>query len=79
LVGTYAVGIFPDAICYGNGSIWVANVMGDDVTELNASDSSLIGTFVTGSGPSGCCYAGNSIWVSNYFSNNITKLSAGVT
>jgi DNA-binding beta-propeller fold protein YncE len=52
----------------------VTNIVGDSVTELNASDGSLVGTYPVGSYPYGITFGGSHIWVANSNGSTVTEI-----
>jgi DNA-binding beta-propeller fold protein YncE len=73
-VGTYPVGPEPFGITFDGTHIWVTNIVGDSVTELNASDGSLVGTYPVGSYPYGITFGGSHIWVANSNGSTVTEI-----
>ncbi len=58
----------PEGLVFDGAHIWVANYLGNSVTELDASDGSKVGTYTAGgdiSGPGGIAFDGNHFWVAN--------------
>ncbi|MDD5730519.1 MAG: hypothetical protein PHN57_05275, partial [Candidatus Omnitrophica bacterium] len=82
LMGSYATGSRPIAVCYDsqNTAIWVANRDSDNVTKLNANTGALVGTY----GLNGATQpwdvvfesSSNSVWTANFGTGNVTKITA---
>ena len=66
----------PDSICVLGNEIWVTNLYGDSVTELNARNGSRIRVIKSKSdgfsAPTGITSEGLTIWVTNQWSNTVT-------
>jgi DNA-binding beta-propeller fold protein YncE len=66
------------ALAFDGQHVWVANLGGNSVTELNASDGSKVGTFDGGGDilhPDALAFDGAHIWVGNQ-SSNVTEINA---
>lgn len=70
----------PDSICVFGKAIWVTNLFGDSVTELNARNGSLTRVIHSKSdgfsAPTGITGGGSAIWVSNQWGNTVTEFEA---
>jgi hypothetical protein len=75
---SYAVGTWPNGICFDGANIWVANFGDGTVTKLRASDGSPVGTYWVSvvSEPTRICFDGANIWVTNFGDGTVTKLRA---
>jgi hypothetical protein len=81
--GAYSGGSYgfadPRAIAFDGTHIWVANLAGNSVTELKASDGDWVRTLSGGSygfsNPEGVAFDGTHIWVANW-DNSVTELDA---
>jgi len=78
LTTKFAVGTEPEGMAFDGANIWVANLVSDTVTELQASTGKVLGTFFLGgeTEPMGVAFDGANIWTANYGANNVTKLRA---
>jgi DNA-binding beta-propeller fold protein YncE len=61
-------------VAFDGTNIWVANMSGNNATELRASDGALLGTFFVGLSPQGLAFDGVYMWVTNHKSNTASKL-----
>jgi len=75
VVGTYGVGVDPDAMVYDGTNIWVTNGTDGTVTKLTASTGATLGTYTVGPGPAGISFDGANIWVTNSGSNTVMKIA----
>ena len=73
-LGTFPVGVGPDAIAFDGTNMWVANGGNDNVTELSPAGATL-GTFALGDNPYGLAFDGTNMWASVMGSNSVAKLS----
>ena len=71
---TTPVGIYPLALVFDGANIWVANIIGNNITKLRASDGAALGIFPVGTNPAGIAFDGANIWVTNSGSNNVSRL-----
>jgi uncharacterized protein YjbI with pentapeptide repeats len=67
----------PDAIAFDGSHLWVANLNGDSVTELNAADGNWVRTLSGGSYgfsyPEGIASDGSHLWVTNFGAPSVTE------
>ena len=69
----------PDAIAVDGPDLWVANAVGNSVTELNASDGSWVRTLTATWGfeqPDGIAVSGTDLWVANGTGNSVTEVDS---
>ena len=66
----------PAAVSSDGTHVWVANVYGNSVTELNASDGSVVRTIGVGHQPDAISSDGTHVWVANANDNSVTELNA---
>lgn len=78
VVGTYAVGSYPEGVTAGAfGDVWVSNTGGNTVTDLDASNGATIGSYGVGRSPNGMAVdASGNVWVANTAGNSVTGLRA---
>ena len=73
-LGTFPVGVNPDAVVFNGANIWGANGADNTVTKLRAGDGTFLGTFSVGSAPNTLAFDGANVWVTNSTSNTVNKL-----
>jgi Cytochrome oxidase complex assembly protein 1 len=73
-VQTFSVGKGPRDMVFDGANIWVANILGDSVTKLSASNGAVVGTYPVATHPRYLAFDGTNIWISN--DNRVTKLLA---
>jgi YVTN family beta-propeller protein len=73
-VANVTVGIAPAGVMFDGKHLWVANLVSNNVTELDTAGN-LLGTFAVGTSPSGLAFDGTHVWVSNISSSTVTRLS----
>ena len=70
----------PYAVAFDGTHLWVTNLGGNSVTELNASDGSWVRTLSGGSygfnNSRGVAFDGTHLWVTNVGGNSVTELNA---
>ena len=70
----------PSAAAISGGRLWVANVLGNSVTELSASSGAHLRTLGSSAyefhGPNAIAVAGDHVWVANVPGNSVTEVSA---
>jgi len=71
---TFAVGDSPYAIAFDGTNIWVANLVSDNVTKLNAATGAVVGTYPAGDSPRTIAFDGANIWVTNFMIDKVSKL-----
>jgi YVTN family beta-propeller protein len=76
VVQTIAVGSEPTFVSSDGTHVWVANLGGNTVSELDASTGSVIQTIAVGSLPQGVSSDGTHVWVANGGSNTVSELDA---
>jgi hypothetical protein len=54
-------------------NIWVANLGGNTLRKLRASDGTNLGSFSAGSGPVSLAFDGVNIWSASFFGATITR------
>ena len=67
-------------MAFDGSHLWITNLLGASVTELNASNGSLVRTVSGGSygfnAPSGIAFDGHNLWVADTNGNSATELAA---
>jgi DNA-binding beta-propeller fold protein YncE len=70
----------PLDLAFDGAHLWIVNLHGNSVTELNAGDGSLVQTLSGGSygfdSPGGIAFDGTHLWVANQDGNSVTELNA---
>ncbi len=70
----------PNSLCLLGANLWVTNLFGDSVTELNARSGALVRVIQSPkdhfSAPTGIAGRSSHVWVTNQWSNTVTELDA---
>ena len=70
----------PRSVALDGSHVWVTNVTGNSMTELNAGDGSLVRIVAASSdglnGPWGRRFGGH-VWIANSGGNSVTELTMG--
>ena len=64
-VATIPVGIGPNAVTFGYGSVWVANVTDDSLSRIDADTGSSMPAISLGSAPSAIAAGAGAVWVTS--------------
>ena len=75
LSGQFPVGVSPNAVTAGDGSLWVTNVNAHSVSRIDPAKQVVIQTFQVGNGPDAIAYGGGSIWVANGLDATVTEIN----
>jgi DNA-binding beta-propeller fold protein YncE len=62
-----------DELAVGAGGAWVANVLGDSVTQIDPVTNRAKGTFPTGRQPSAIAVGEGAVWVANSRDGTVTR------
>jgi YVTN family beta-propeller protein len=69
-------GAAPRSIATGGGSVWVANIEGQNVVELDSRTGKRVGRAVAvGSRPSDLAYGEDGVWVVDFFDGTLARIS----
>jgi YVTN family beta-propeller protein len=63
VVGSVAVGVDPEAVTIGGGSVWAANTADETVSRIDARTRRLLRTIPVGENPGDLSFAAGSAWV----------------
>jgi YVTN family beta-propeller protein len=75
ILNTLAVGSIPDAIAFGEGSLWVTDTTAGKVTRISPSDSRVVQEIRVGGSPNAVAVGHGAIWVANGSDGTISRVS----
>jgi len=70
------VGLSPDGIAFGAGSIWVANTADGTVSRIDPDKRAVVQTITVGPLPNEVTVTGNDVWVVNFGDGTVSRISA---
>src|SRR5439155_11022459 len=68
------VGVRPDAIAAGAGSVWVANDEDRTVSRIDPSARSLVRTISVPQTPTGLAFGGGAVWVAHGRTGSVSRI-----
>jgi DNA-binding beta-propeller fold protein YncE len=71
IVGEVRVGSSPQDIAFGEGALWVANLISGTISEIDP-DSREVDSFYAGDKPRGIAVGEGAVWVANGFGNTLS-------
>jgi class 3 adenylate cyclase len=72
IVDEVRVGSSPGDVAFGEGSLWVANLISGTISEIDPESRELRATFNAGDKPRGVAAGEGAVWVTNGFDNRLT-------
>jgi YVTN family beta-propeller protein len=75
LVGFVPVGARPDAVAFGSGSLWVANLDDQTVSRIDPAGLRTLRTLPVGGAPTGIAAGAHAVWVAETASDSTGALS----
>jgi class 3 adenylate cyclase/streptogramin lyase len=72
IVGAVRVGSSPEDIAFGEGALWVANLISGTISEIDPDSRELRDTFNAGDKPRGIAAGEGAVWVTNGFDNRLS-------
>jgi class 3 adenylate cyclase/streptogramin lyase len=76
IVGEVRVGSSPQDIAFGEGSLWVANLISGTISEIDP-DSREVDSFYAGDKPRAIAVGEGAVWVANGFENTLSIFDPG--
>ena len=70
------VGLSPDGLAFGAGSLWVANRTDGTVSRINPDTRAVVQTIKVGALPNEVTVTGNDVWVANFGDGTVTRINA---
>ena len=75
ILSAMTVGSLPDAIAFGEGSLWVTDTTKGTVARIDPADSRLVQTIDVGSSPNAIAFGHGAVWVANGSDRTISRVS----
>jgi class 3 adenylate cyclase/streptogramin lyase len=72
LIGAVRVGSSPEDITFGEGALWVANLISGTISEIDPESREVRDTFNAGDKPRGIAAGEGAVWVTNGFDNQLS-------
>lgn len=76
LSGSVRVGLGPDGLAFGAGSLWVANRTDGTVSQINPDTGAVVQTIRVGALPNEITVTGNEVWVVNFGAGSVIRINA---
>ena len=70
------VGLSPDGLAFGAGSLWVANRIDGTVSRINPETRAVVDVIPVGALPNEVAVTGNDVWVVNFGDGTVTRINA---
>ncbi len=76
LADSATVGLSPDGLAYGAGSLWVANRIDGTVSRIDPGTHGVLQTIAVGTLPHEVAVTGNDVWVVNFGDGTVSRINA---
>ncbi len=70
------VGLGPDGLAFGAGSLWAANRADGTVSRISPDTHQVLQTIAVGASPNEVTVTGNDVWVANFGDGTVSRISA---
>jgi len=75
LGGSVRVGLSPDGVTYGAGSLWAANRTDGTVSRIDLDTRAVVQTITVGALPTALTVAANDVWVVNFGDGTVSRIN----
>ena len=75
LAGSVNVGLSPDALAYGAGSLWAANRTDSTVSRIDPDTRAVVQTIPVGASPVAITVTAHDVWVANFDDGTVSRIN----